>query len=346
MRRIIILLIVLLFLPISVNASEFTAPVAPEEAQKYMPEKSESFIEDLLYVVSAAIGEIYPHVQDAAGICVALIATTLLISVLQCLSDITKQTAELVGVLSVGLLLLEPTYTLITLGIETVTSLCQYGKLLLPVMTAAMAAQGAVTTSTALYTGTALFNTILTSAIQALGIPMTYIYLVLGIANSSVSNPILQKLQKFIKWCLTWTLKLSIYLFTGYLGITRVVSGTVDASAIKATKLALSGLVPVIGKVISDASETILLSADVMKNAAGIYGLVAIAAICIIPFIRIGIQYLMLKITASVSSVFGCKSTIQIMEDFSCAMGFLLAMTGTLSVLLLVSTVCFMKGVG
>ena len=33
-------------------------------------------------------------------------------------------------------------------------------------------------------------------------------------------------------------------------------------------------------------------------------------------------------------------------QDFSAAMGLLLAMTGTVSLLLMVSTVCFLKGAG
>ena len=119
-----------------------------------------------------------------------------------------------------------------------------------------------------------------------------------------------------------------------------------DAAALKATKLVISGFVPVIGSIISDASETILVSAGVMKNAAGIYGLLAILAICVGPFLRIGIHYLLLKLTAAICGVFGSKQIGGVIKDFSGAMGYVLAMTGTVCLLLLISVVCFMKGVG
>ena len=83
-----------------------------------------------------------------------------------------------------------------------------------------------------------------------------------------------------------------------------------------------------------------------MKNAAGIYGILALLAILLRPFLKIGIHYLLLKATAAVCSVFGSKSTVGLIEDFSAAMGLLLAMTGSVCLLLLISTVCFMKGVG
>ena len=63
------------------------------------------------------------------------------------------------------------------------------------------------------------------------------------------------------------------------------------------------------------------------------------------PFLQIGVQYLMLKLTAAISEVIGCKPIVGIIKDFSLAMGIILAMIGTVSLLFLISTVCFMKGV-
>ena len=143
---------------------------------------------------------------------------------------------------------------------------------------------------------------------------------------------------------MTWCLKIVLYVFTGYMSITGVISGTVDASALKAAKLTISGVVPVIGSVLSDTSETILVSAGIMKNTAGVYGILAIVAIFISPFLEIGIQYLMLKLTGAVCNMIGSKQSVSLVNSFSTGMGIVLAMTGTVCVLLLISLVCFMKG--
>ena len=345
MRKLIILLIFICLLATSVSATEFIAPKAPAEAEKYMPEDTGSFGEDLWFVIKKAIGNSQPYIKNAAGICASLLSISLLISLLNGLSGSSKFVLDLTATLAVALLLTQPVSVLTKLGVDTINSLSQYGKLLLPVMSAAMAAQGAVTASAALYTGTAIFLSVLTSAIHAILIPLIYVFIVISIANCAAGNELLKHLQKFIKWMLTWCLKITIYLFTGYLGITGVVNGTADAAAIKATKLAISGFIPVVGKVVSEASETVLVSAAIMKNAAGIYGMIAVLAICIGPFLQIGIQYLILKITASLCSVFGSRNFVELINDFSTAMGYLLATTGTICILLLVSTVCFMKGV-
>ena len=106
---------------------------------------------------------------------------------------------------------------------------------------------------------------------------------------------ILKKLCGFVKWLSVWILKMILYVFTGYIGITGVVSGPTDAAALKAAKLTISGFVPIVGGILSDASEAVLVSAGVVKNAAGIYGILAIGAVCLGPFLKIGLHYLMLK---------------------------------------------------
>ena len=141
-------------------------------------------------------------------------------------------------------------------------------------------------------------------------------------------------------------MKIVLYVFTGYLGITGVVSGAADAAAIKATKITISGAVPLVGGILSDASETILVTAGAMKSAVGVYGMLAFIAVWISPFLRIGIQYLLLKATCGICDVFGNKSANSLIRDFTTGMGVLLAATGTVCLLLLISTFCMMKGIG
>lgn len=311
-----------------------------------MPAQTESFGQGLWTVIKAGIEKFAPDLTAAAGSCMALIAVVLLASVLNATPGNSKKVVRYVTILALTTIMLGQANTLINLCADTVRQISDYGKLLLPVMTAALAAQGGTTEATALYAGTALFNTILSSIISKLLIPLVFIFLALAAANSATGEDLLKKLRDFVKWLMTWSLKTILYIFTGYLSITGVVAGTADAAAIKAAKLTISGVVPVVGGILSDASEAVIVGAGVMKNAVGVYGLLVVAAILIMPFLRIATQYLMLKLTASICSVFGVKEASGLIEDFSGAMGVLLGMTGTVSFLMLISTICFMRGMG
>lgn len=338
-----VLLLSLCVMPVS--ALDISAPTVPEAGAEYMP-RADGFGEGLWEMLQAVLPRLRPDLAEAAEVCLALVAATFLVSVLQSFSGTAKEVSDFACAVSVAAILLLSTNSMIGLGARTVTEMSEYGKLLLPVMTAALAAQGGITSSAALYGGTSLFIAVLGSLISSLLIPLVYLFLALASANCAMGEDILKKMRDFIKWLIGWCLKTILTVFTTYMGITGVITGTTDAAALKATKMTISSFVPVVGGILSEASEAVLISAGMAKNAAGIYGIFAVLALFLEPFLRIGAHYIMLKLTAAVCSVFGTKRATDLIGDFSSAMGFLLAMTGSICLLLLISTVCFLKGAG
>ena len=344
MKKLILIIFLMTTICTPVYAQELTAPSVPNDVQDLMPQDTQSFGEGLWYVISSGIRAFQPEIASGARICLTVMACVMLTSLLSSFPGMAKNVTELASAIVVACLLLSSTETLIQDAAETVTELSEYGKLFIPVMTAAMAAQGGVTASATLYAGTAMFDAVLCTLISSILVPIIYVFLALSVANSALSQEVLKKLRDLTKWGVSWCLKTLLYVFTGYISITGVVSGAADQTALKATKLTISGMVPVVGGILSDASEAVLVSAGLVKSAIGVYGLLAVCAIAIGPFLRIGAQYLLLKLTAAVCALFGSKRTVELIQDFSGAMGLLLAMTGAVSLLLLISTVCFLKG--
>ncbi len=324
----------------------FTAPTAPVSAEKYLPSQVESFGDGLWYVIKQAISQISPELTQAAGVCLSLLAIVVLLTVFENFSPDSGKTICLAGTVTIALLLLQPTGSVISDAAETIQQISQYGKLLLPVMSGAMASQGGATSAMMLYSGTVAFDILLTTFLSRITLPVIYVFLAVCVANRAIQNDILSNISKGIKWFLTWSLKIPVYIFTGYMTITGVISGSVDASAIKAAKIAISGSVPVVGGILSDASETILAGVGLAKSSAGVFGILVLLAILIGPFLKIAVRYGILKLTFMLCSAIGSKESSGLIEDFSAAMGFLLAATGTICFIHIISTVCFMKGVG
>ena len=347
MRQMMILAAVLIALSIPVQGMEFTAPPAPSQVAQAVPEKADSFGEGLWNVLTYAMQRWNPSLHEAMGVCLRTAAMVLLCGIVrQIAPSMSGRTMELAETVGVSMALLEPSASLIQLGVQTVQELSEYGKLLFPVMTGALAAQGGITSSTALYTGTALFDSLISTGICKLIVPMIYLYLALSIANAALQIDLLGSMKAFLRWAMVWSLKLGLYLFTGYMAVTGVVSGSTDTAALKAAKITISGAVPVIGGILSDASEAVLVGAGVMRSAAGVNGVLTILALFAGPFIRLGVQYLLLKGLGALCGSLSPNASAKLVGDFSGVMGILLAMVSTQSVLLLISTVCFMKGVG
>lgn len=346
MKRILITIVFLAVLVQPVSATDISVDNIPKDAETYLTDHPNAFWDDLQYIVWNALSDLRPDITQAVQTCLRVTCVLLLGSILSYFTAEKKYPMQLVMTVSVGILLLGSGESLLQLGKETVQELSEYGKMLLPILTGALAAQGAVHTSAALYTGTVLFSTVLNTAVSKLLVPMMYLYLCVCIANSTLAEESLKRIRLFLKWLMTWSLKVILYLFTGYISISGVISGTVDSSALKATKLAISGVVPVVGNILSDASETILLGAGVVKNSVGAYGLLAILTLLIGPFLKVGTQYVLMKCTSGICTMFAPKELAGLLEDYSSVMGYVLAMTGIASVLLMVGVVCMMKGVG
>lgn len=346
MKGLLLFLLVLPKLTVSACAMEITAPEVPSAALDVMPDNTDSFGTAVLELIQNVIAILRPDFVAACRTSLIVITAVILISLIIPLSGKVKKTVLLAGTGWISSILLSDTYAMVRLASDTISELSAYGKLLIPVMTAAMSAQGGIRKSASLYTGTVAFDMLLSSLISEILIPMVYIFLALAIGNCASGEDALKKLRDFLKALVSWGLKTLLTVFTTYLSISGVVSGTTDAAALKATRVSISSFVPVVGGILSDASEAVLVSAGLMKNAAGIYGIIAILALFLEPFLKIGIQYLIIKVTAGLCGILGSKEICSLIDDFSTAMGFLLAMTGSMCLLLLISTVCFLKGVG
>ena len=347
MRRVLIFVFLVILLSLPVRAMDFSAPPPPESAAALMPREADSFGEGLWNVVSAGMALVSPSLTEAAQCCLRVLGAALLTALVrQMAPGVPPQALELAGVAAAAALLLEPSVSMIALGAESVAQLREYGTLLLGVLTAALAATGGVSASTALYAGTAFFDALLGAAVTAVFLPMLWMLLALSIARAAVGDGILEKLRALIHWLMEWSLKLTLYLFTGYMAITGVVSGTADAAAGKAARIAISGAVPVVGGILSDAADAVLLSAAALGSGAGVWGILTVIALFCAPAVKLGCQYLMLRLTAAVGESLGGGRCAALAGDFAGAMGLVLALVSTQTVLLLISSLCFLRGVG
>lgn len=345
-RRVLIFVILVILLSLPVRAMDFSAPAAPESAVEFLPKEADTFAEGLWNVLKAAISVLEPSLAGAVKSCVRLFGAMLLVALAGQVLPKGQAVLELTGTAAVAALLLEPSGSLLELGVETVRDLQEYGKLLLPVLASALAATGGVTASTGLYVGTAAFNTLLSAAIPSLMLPILKLLLALSIAHGAVGEPILERLGALVRFCAEWALKLGLYLFTGYMAVTGVVSGAADALAGKAAKIAVSGAVPVVGGILSDAADAVLLSAATLGSGAGIWGILTVLAVFLAPALRIGVQYLLLKLTAAAGEALGCGRCAAVVGDFAGVLGLLMALCWTQAVMLLITSVCFLKGMG
>ena len=231
------------------------------------------------------------------------------------------------------------------LGTETIEKMMVFSKSLLPAMAAAVTASGRGLGASSMYVAATLFCDLFITVTDRIITPLVYMFIAATAAESAVGGGMAGRIAALFKWAAVTLLKTVLLCFTAYLSISSIVSGSADAVAIKAAKVTLSGVVPVVGSIISDASETVLLSASVLKNGIGIFGMLCILAVCAIPFLNLGVHYLAYKVCGAFSAAVGGGTETKLIDAIGSALGIILAMTAVCALMLLVSCVAAMKAV-
>ena len=226
-------------------------------------------------------------------------------------------------------------------GIETVTRTHEYVRLLLPGMTALLTASGNVSGAGALYSAAAVFFDVLLALLSGVLAPLLPVHAALCVADAILPEHRLGKLRDFLKWLLVTLLKWVLYGFSAFLTATGIFAGAVDAQKLRAARTVISGMSPVVGGLVSEASQSILTAAGTLKNAVGLYGMLAVLAICLGPFLKLWLHYLTLKLAAALCGTVGAGRVSGLLEKLSETMGVLVSMTGVSCVLaLLVLVLC------
>lgn len=348
MKRGILCIFLLLFLCLPVRAGEEEALVEglPEEAAEAMegitPSEQTDFWSSAKSLLSKAVGGSQNSFREGMKLCGTMLTIVLFCGLLQNYAS-QSVAVTVVGALGICACLMGAFSSMVGLATKTVENLTDYSACMLPVMASSLAMAGAPASASALYGGTLLFSQLWMQLISKILVPAVYFYVAMATAEAAVGNDMLSELRQFIGWLISKSLRIVLYIFTAYMSLTGVISGSADAVAVKATKAAISGMIPVVGGIVSDASESLLAGASLLKNTVGVFGMVAVLAIVLLPFLRVGVQYLLLKLTAAVSGAIGCKPHVQLLKHLSTAMGMLLGMCGACGLMMLISCICFLK---
>ena len=228
--------------------------------------------------------------------------------------------AGYLGVLGAAALSAGDLSALIGLGVETMDELSVMAKLLLPTIAAAMAGGGCVGSASVWQVGALMLSDIFLSLMRDVLVPVLYCMIGTAAAGALLEQSRLSLLSKGIGKLLS-------------LGL----AGSADRLAVKVGKTVISGAVPVVGGILSDATEAVAATALTLRGTLGVLGVFSVLALCLAPLLRMAVQYLFYQLAAFFSGMVGSQSLSKFLEQLSSAFSLMLAMTAGGAFLLLVS---------
>ena len=156
---------------------------------------------------------------------------------------------------------------IIVLVKDTIESLTGFMNSLVPILITLMITTGNIATANVLQPAILFIISFIGNTISRVILPFAMISAVLGIVSNISSKVQIGKLSKYFKSGTIWLLGIVLTLFIGIISIEGTLTSSVDGITAKTAKAAVSSFIPVVGKILGDAVDTVIGCATVLKNA-------------------------------------------------------------------------------
>ncbi len=240
-----------------------------------------------------------------------------------------------------------PAGEIIDLAAEGIGNSCSFGAVLVPVLAGLTAVSGRAAGASAYSAFTlSVIETVnvLTSTVIVPGLRILFALSVVGALSSTFDiSKLISSVEKYCKWLLGFI----AVLLSGVLSMSVVAASAADNTATRAGRFVISGTVPVVGGVISEAIGTVLNCIGIVKNSVGAFGLAA-AMIIVLPFVITAAAWVVcLNCTAWASEALGAGRPASALRSIASVLSFSLGLTAFTAMVLICSTamILMMRGV-
>ncbi len=236
-------------------------------------------------------------------------------------------------------------YVAMALGASTIDTMTGFIQSLMPTLLALLLSVGGITSSTVFQP--VIFTTIsvVTTLIKLLVIPMIYFSAILSILNNLSDTINISRLAALIKQAALGVLGLILTVFLGVISIQGIASSSLDSVTLKTAKFAVDNFIPIVGKFMTDALDTVVSCSLLIKNGVSLVGLLVLILICIFPLIKMFSIILIYKVSSALIQPILDNQIVQCLNDISNSLLMLLACVIAVGVLFFIAITVIM-GVG
>ncbi len=202
---------------------------------------------------------------------------------------------------------------------------------------------GSVTTASVVQPILLFLITFIGNIITTLLLPLILVGTALGIISKVSDKVQISKLSKYFKSSTIWILGISLTLFVGILSLEGTLTSSVDGITAKTAKAAVSNFIPVVGKILGDAVDTVIGCSNILKNAVGVVGVIVVIGICILPIIKLSILMATYYIASAVCQPIADEKIVSLLSQIGDTFKILLAMIVVVSVMLIIGITLVIK---
>jgi stage III sporulation protein AE len=200
---------------------------------------------------------------------------------------------------------------------NTVDNMSGFVYALLPTLLTLMVAMGGVSSVGIFHPALLGAIGINVNIIKVAVVPLAYFSAALVVVSYITPKFDLSKMAKLCQNMAVGIITLMLTLFTAFLGILGLTGAAIDGLTIKAAKSATGLFVPLVGKPLADAFDTVLSTALLIKNSVGVVGILVILIICALPIIKILVIAVIYRLAAALVQPLGDGALAEALHGLS-----------------------------
>lgn len=212
---------------------------------------------------------------------------------------------------------------------------------MVPVTTALYAVGGNVTTATTQNATLIFALSFLQTLTSTLLLPLLRFCFAFSLVGL-VSPVKLGSITGLVKTVTTTLCVFFLTLLSAILFFQSTLSSAADSVGARGVKF-LIGLIPVVGNLVGDASKTVASGVTYLRSVIGLFGVVVILTILILPICRLGVRKLFLSLGQTVASVLGLDKEAAFLKESASLLNLLFAILLSSAVYFLLALTIFMK---
>ena len=281
------------------------------------------------------------EIKEALKVMGSILIIVLIHSVLKSISDNlnNKSVAQItyyVQYILIATVIMTNFSSIITLTKEAVGNMISFIQLLFPLLMTLMLASGSVVSVNLVQSIILFIINLISNIVQSIIIPIILVGTALAIVSKISDRIQIDKLSKFLKSSSVWVIGILLTIFVGVLSIEGTLGSSVDGITAKTAKAAVSSFIPVVGKVLGDAVDTVIGCSAILKNAIGIVGVIVVIAICITPILKLAIITIIYHLTAALCEPIADSKIVSLITQMADTFKILLAILCSISVMLII----------
>ncbi len=232
---------------------------------------------------------------------------------------------------------------IIVMAKESIQNLVGFSYTLLPILITLMISTGSITFSSIAQPVLLFLITFIGNIVVNILMPLILIGTSLGIISKISDRIQIDKISKFFKSGVVWILGIVLTLFVGVLSLEGTLSSSVDGITAKTAKAAVSNFVPVVGKILGDAVDSVIGCATILKGAVGIIGVVVIIGICVVPIIKLTVLTITYHAASAICEPIADSKIVGLLSQMGDTFKTLLALLCSVSVMLIIGVTLVVK---